>query len=89
MERQSASLPGRPPISVALLRRTSSRALRAAMRACADETALLTTTLASAGLDSNQCVKLLVAHSLHERLHLGVTELGLGLALELRLSDLD
>src|SRR2546427_474754 len=30
VERQSATLPGRPPMSVALLRRTSSRALRAA-----------------------------------------------------------
>ena len=54
VERQSASLPGRPPRSVALLRRTSSRALRAAIRAWADETALFTTVLASVGLDSNQ-----------------------------------
>ena len=54
MERQSASLPGRPPMSVALLRRTNSRALRAAIRACADETALFTTVFASAGLASNQ-----------------------------------
>src|ERR1700685_1356654 len=55
LERQSASLPGSPPRSVALLRRTNSRALRAAMRACADETALFTTVFASAGLASNQC----------------------------------
>src|SRR6478735_3215248 len=54
VDRQSASLPGSPPMSVALLRRTSSRALRAARRACADETALLTTVLASAGFASNQ-----------------------------------
>src|SRR6476661_10413265 len=54
VERQSASFPGRPPMSVALLRRTSSRALRAASRAWADETALFTTVLASAGLASNQ-----------------------------------
>ncbi|SHW06597.1 Uncharacterised protein [Mycobacteroides abscessus subsp. abscessus] len=40
---------------MALLRRTNSRALRAAMRACADETALFTTVLASAGFESNQC----------------------------------
>ena len=33
VERQSASLPGSPPMSVALLRRTNSRALRAAIRA--------------------------------------------------------
>ncbi len=85
VERQSASLPGRPPMSVALLRRTSSRALRAAITACADETALFTTVLASAGLASNQWVQLLVADLLDERLDLGVAELGLGLALELRL----
>src|SRR6478752_10514356 len=54
VERQSASLPGRPPMSVALLRRTNSRALRAAIRACADWTALLSTVFASAGFDSNQ-----------------------------------
>ncbi len=41
-------------MSVALLRRTNSRALRAAIRACADETALFTTVFASAGLASNQ-----------------------------------
>ena len=56
VERQSASLPGRPPMSVALLRRTNSRALRAARRAWADCTALLTMVLASDGLDSNQWV---------------------------------
>ncbi len=42
-------------MSVALLRRTSSRALRAAVRACADDTALVTMVLASAGFASNQC----------------------------------
>ncbi len=42
-------------MSVALLRRTNSRALRAAMRACADDTALFSTVFASAGLASNQC----------------------------------
>ena len=57
LERQSASLPGRPPRSVALLRRTSSRALRAATRACADETALFTMVFASAGFASNQCAR--------------------------------
>ena len=41
-------------MSVALLRRTSSRALRAAIRACADETALLTTVLRLGGVGSNQ-----------------------------------
>lgn len=33
-------------------------------------------------------VQLLIADLLHERLHLGITEFGLGLTLELRLSDL-
>src|ERR1700760_4493676 len=58
VDRQSASLPGRPPRSVALLRRTNSRAFRAAIRACADDTALFTTVLASLGLASNQCESL-------------------------------
>src|SRR6201999_2229319 len=58
VERQSASFPGSPPRSVALLRRTNSRAFRAAIRACADDTALLTTVLASLGLASNQCESL-------------------------------
>ncbi|CKR72216.1 Uncharacterised protein [Mycobacterium tuberculosis] len=43
-------------MSVALLRRTNSRALRAAIRACAEDTALFTTTFASVGLASNQWV---------------------------------
>ncbi|SLH24137.1 Uncharacterised protein [Mycobacteroides abscessus subsp. abscessus] len=39
------------------LRRTSSRALRAATRACAEDTAFCTMVFASAGLASNQCVR--------------------------------
>src|SRR6185312_8086943 len=46
---QSASLPGRPAISSAPLRRVSSRALRAASRARAASTTLPAMTLASAG----------------------------------------
>ena len=63
--------------------------LRAAMRARAAEIALVTIVLASAGLRSNQSVEPFVAGPLHERLGLGVAELGLGLALELRLAELD
>ena len=50
-------------MSPALLRRTSSRALRAATRACADCTALLTIVRASVGLRSNQSA----SHSLQTR----------------------
>src|SRR5690554_5003188 len=46
---QSASLPGRPAISSAPLRRVISRALRAASRARAASIILLTITLASFG----------------------------------------
>ena len=54
VERQSASLPGSPPISSAPLRRTRSRAFRAAARACDDETALVMMVFASLGFRSNQ-----------------------------------
>jgi hypothetical protein len=49
---QSASLPGRREFSRALLRRVRSRALRAADRACAAETALRMICRASAGFSS-------------------------------------
>src|SRR3978361_1117657 len=61
VERQSASLPGRPPISHAPLPRPKSRARRAAERAWEDEMALEMIVFASAGLRSNQSV----SHSLH------------------------
>ena len=63
VERQSDSLPGRPPRSPADLRRTSSRARRAAIRACEEETALLMIVLASVGLRSIQSI----SHSLQVR----------------------
>ena len=50
---QSASLPGRFATSIAVLRRVSSRALRAASRASAASTILPTTIRASAGFSSN------------------------------------
>ena len=51
--------------------------------------ALVTTILPSAGVALEPVGQPLVAHLLHERLGLGVAELGLGLALELRLAELD
>src|SRR6478752_6008526 len=54
VERQSASLPGNPPISNAPLRRTRSRAFRAAARAWDDDTALVMMVFASLGFRSNQ-----------------------------------
>ena len=49
---QSASLPGRAPESRAPLRRTSSRALRAASRARADSTIFSTIRLPTRGFSS-------------------------------------
>ena len=50
---QSASLPGSEATSIAVLRRVSSRALRAASRASAASTILPTMILASVGFSSN------------------------------------
>ena len=54
---QSASLPGRPAISSAPLRRVISRALRAASRARAASIILLTTARASCGCSSRYSEK--------------------------------
>ena len=87
---QSASLPGRPPPPSRPLRlRASSRALRAAIRAYAAAWALRTMSLALGRVLLEPVAELLVDHPLHEALGLGVAELGLGLALELRLAELD
>ena len=87
---QSDSLPGRPPPPSRPLRpRARSRALRAAIRALArglglaDDVAALGRVLLEPGAE------LVVDHALDEALGLGVAELGLGLALELRLAELD
>jgi hypothetical protein len=45
--------------------------------------------LASVGVGVEPVPELVVHHLLHERARLGVAELGLGLALELRLAELD
>src|SRR6185312_11237017 len=63
LERQSESLPGRPPRSPADLRRTRSRARRAARRAWDEEIALLMIVFASVGLRSSQSI----SHSLQVR----------------------
>ncbi len=87
---QSASLPGRPPPPSRPLRdRARSRALRAAMRADAAACDLRTMSLPSAGVLLEPVAELVVDDLLHERSRLGVAELGLGLALELRLGELD
>ena len=77
-----------PIVSSAFLR-ASLRACCAALRARAACEALVTITLPSVGLRSNQSASQSLQHLLHERLGLGVAELGLGLALELRLAQLD
>ena len=86
---QSASLPGRRVESSAVLRRVRSRALRAACRARAASTTFVTIAL--------RVVRVLLEELREHRVHRGlddaldrrVAELGLRLALELRLAELD
>ena len=85
---QSASLPGSAEFSSADLRRVRSRALRAAARAWAAETALRMTALPSAGFSSRNSASVRVDHRVDEALHARVAELGLRLALELRVGEL-
>ena len=85
---QSRSLPGRPPDSSTRLR-VASRALRAAIRAADAWIALRTISRPSLGWLSSQRAELVGHGALDEALDLGVAELGLGLALELRLAELD
>ena len=88
-DEQSTSLPGRPAPSSADLRRVRSRAERAAMRARAAWSAFWTIWLASRGFSSNHSASFsLVARSTSERIG-DVAELGLGLALELRVAQAD
>ena len=85
---QSASLPGRPPPPSADLRRIRSRALRAAWRARLAWISLLTIACASFGCSSRNSASLaLQVVSTRPRIE-GLPELGLGLALELRLAQL-
>jgi hypothetical protein len=85
---QSASLPGRTPVSSALFLRVRSRALRAASRARAAESAF-SMIARPPGVLLEELGELLVDHALDGALDLAVAQLGLGLPLELRLLDLD
>ena len=87
---RSACRAGRRRLEQALASRARSRALRG--RHAAPPTpghALRTISLPSPGLRSNQSPSRSFIDPLHERLGLGVAQLGLGLALELRLAQLD
>ena len=87
---QSESLPGRPPPPSRPLRsRARSRALRAAIRAGRRGLRLADDVAALGGVLLEPGAELVVDHALDEALGLGVAELGLGLALELRLAELD
>ena len=85
---QSASLPGIDADSSSDLRRVRSRAWRAAMRACAACVDLVTMTLRLVRVLFEPLGELLVRGLLDERADLGVAELGLRLALELRVAQL-
>ena len=85
---QSASLPGSAEFSSADLRRVRSRALRAAARAWAAETALPMTASRLLRVLLEELGQLAVDDRLDEALHARVAELGLGLALELRVLQL-
>ena len=86
---QSASLPGSDELSSALLRRVSSRALRAAWRARAAEIAFRTIWRASVGFSSRNSASLALTVCSTRPAHPRVPELRLRLALELRVAELD
>ena len=85
---QSASLPGRVEFSSADLRRVRSRALRAASRARAASTAFWRIRRPSPGFSSRNSPELAVDRLLDQALDRRVPELGLRLALELRIAQL-
>ena len=74
-------MPGSELPSSAPLRRTRSRALRAASRARAASIALPTIRSRDAGILFEKRAELVVEDRLDDALDLGVAELGLGLAL--------
>jgi hypothetical protein len=84
---QSASLPGSTPPSSALFLRARSRALRAASRARAAWSDFSMIALAAFGFSSRKIARCSLTTASTAPAHLGVAELGLGLALELRLHD--
>ena len=85
---QSASLPGRPMPPIADLRAVS-RALRAAARAREASTALRTILSASFGFSSRNSASFALTTEETKPCMPGVAELGLRLALELRVGQLD
>ena len=85
---QSASLPGSVEFSSADLRRVRSRALRAASRARAASTDFETIRLASVGFSSRNSPSFRLTVSLTRPSTWRVAQLGLRLALELRLGEL-
>ena len=85
---QSASLPGRPAMSSAPLRRVSSRALRAASRARAASMILSTMALACVRVLEQEFAELLGDQRFDDALHFGRDQLVLGLRRELRIGQL-
>ena len=88
LDRAVGELARQRVFSSADLRRVRSRALRAASRACAAETALRDDLRASLGFSSRNSPSLAVDDRRDEALHARVAELGLRLALELRVLEL-
>ena len=86
---QSVSLPGSDADSSRPLRRVRSRALRAATRAVAAWMRLADDVRGLVRVAVQPVVEVLVDDLLDEGLRLGVAQLGLRLALELRLAQLD
>ena len=76
-------------LSSALLRRVSSRALRAACRARAAEIAFLMICFASVGFSSRNSASSALTVCSTRPAHPGVAELRLRLPLELRVAELD
>ena len=85
---QSASLPGRPVLSIAPLRRARSRALRAASARLRGAGGLVHDRPGLGRVLLEVLGQALGHRAGHEAGDLGVAELGLGLALELRLAQL-
>ena len=89
LDRQSASLPGSDEFSSALLRRVSSRALRAAWRARDGRDRLRDDLPRLGGILLEELGELLVDRLLDEARDPRVPELRLRLPLELRVAQLD
>ena len=86
---QSASFPGRSAVSSAPLRRVRSRALRAASRARAASIAFVRIRFGDRRVLLEERPQVFVDGRLDDPLDFAVAQLGLGLALELRVPQLD